>query len=397
MADWQRLGYLAGRGWLWMTRAGFPIGLPARGTTAADRRRRAGGRREVRRRWPWLLRPLVWLLMFPGWAWGSWRATRELLEGNPDLARTHGAGVIRATALRTGFAPREVVEYGLMTSKAPPNAWFCEHEMFGIWERLTPPKARWFVANKLAFAQFCADNNLPHARTLAIWNKGTGDVNPAVWHEGIALKPMEANNARGFEAWTREGDTYLRGDDRLSPDALAARGAMLSRDWGVMFAQPLLELHPILAARGLDGMPVARLITGQWPNGRVQLLDAYYSAPLPGKVASNAGYGPKWPVDIMEGRIEQSQSPLLPHDLLPDVPGAALPGWGVAAEAASFGHAMFPHAVPVLGWDVAFATNGPVLLETNTGISFAVPQGTRQQPAGRQAAAELVDAWLQRL
>lgn len=394
--DWQRLGYLAGRGWLWMTQAGFPVAIPARGTTASDRRRRAAGRREVLRRWPLLLRPVAWLVMFPGWAWGSWRTTKRLVANHTSLALNPGSGRIRAMALRTGFSPREVVEYGLCSAGATPNAWFCEHEMFGIWERLMSPEARWFAANKLAFAQFCADNSLAHAKTLAVWNKGTGDANPAVWRDGVVLKPMDANNARGFEAWERDGEDYVRGDRRLSPDALAARGATLSQDWNIMLAQPLLVLHPDLAARGPEGMPVARMITGQWPDGRVQLLDAYYSAPMPGEVASNAGYGPKWPISITEGRIEESKSPLLPHDLLPRVAGASLPGWGSAAEAVCYGHAMFPHVAPVLGWDVAFTVTGPVLLEVNTGISLAVPQGTRQQPAGRQPVADLVDAWLQR-
>ncbi|MFK7942471.1 MAG: hypothetical protein AB8B85_06120, partial [Paracoccaceae bacterium] len=296
-----RLRYLAGRGWLWLTQGGVPVSLPCHGATAADDTRRAAGRRNILRRWPLPLRPLVWAAMFPGWIWGAWVSSGHLVRAYPAATTSLGRGRIWRTALRHSFSPREVVEYGLCAPATPPAHWFCEHEMFGIWERLSTQEARAFAGDKLAFAGFCANHALPHAQSLAVWNKGSGGAIPTEWPDGIALKPAYGNNAQGFEAWERQGDAFVRDESPLSLDNISARGAALSLDWGVVLAQPLLALHPDLIACGLTGMPVARLITGQWPDGRVELFDAYFSAPPPGAVASNAGFGPKWPIEITDG------------------------------------------------------------------------------------------------
>ena len=395
MGRFSRVAYLAGRGRLWLSQAGFPVAWPPVGIEDMARRRRRAGRTGVLARWPVLLRPLAWLAMFPGWAFGAWRSSTGLVRAHPALATHPGRRQIWSAALKYNFQPREVVEYGLLeTGSNAPDLWFCEHEMFGIWEKLTPQATRMFAADKRAFAGFCADANLPHAETLAIWDNGIVQSLPVEWPAAIALKPAAANNAQGFEAWVERDGRYYREDLSLSPAEFADHGAALSRHWGVMLAQPLLELHADLAARGLTGMPVARLITGLWPTGEITLCDAYFSAPSVGAYASNASFGPKWPVDIASGQIEPSQSRLLPRWQGQPLEGTRLPIWAEAVAAVQRGHERFAHKAPVLGWDVAFAAQGPVLLEANTGISFVVPQGTRRRPVGGDPIARLVDAWL---
>lgn len=397
--SWARAAYLIRRGVIWLTQGGFPFALPSPSASPMARRRRRVGRREVLRRWPLIVRPIAWALMIPGWMIGSWLSTRHLCRAYGEKVTSwRSPRQIWWRALRYNTSPREVVEYRLgEPGSGNPDEWIMELELFRTWERLASRKIRLFAADKVAFAEFCEQAELPHPPLLAVWRNGVGNCEPDTWPVGVVFKPALSNNAQGFEAWHQQKGHYSRGNEMLSPAGLATRGEELSRHWALLLAQPLLTLHPNLALRGLSGMPVARLITGVWPDGRVEVLDAYLSAPQPGRIASNVGYGPKWPVDIDTGTIEPSVSPLLPawHGDQ-RIEGLVLPDWHMARDAVLAGHKAFPEPVPALGWDVAFTADGPVLLETNTGLSFAMPQGTRQRPAGLEKPGQLLDAWLRR-
>ena len=58
------------------------------------------------------------------------------------------------------------------------------------------------------------------------------------------------------------------------------------------------------------------------------------------------------------------------------------------------GHRAFPPRAVLLGWDLAFTPEGPVLIETNANLSFFFEQYESLVPAGGQPGAALVAAWL---
>ena len=391
------------QGWFWLAHVGFPFHWGGYGETPEARRRRRFGRWAIRQQWPVWLRPFAVAGMVLLWPIGAALQTRALLHGRtaPGGQLEDAPGrfdwALWQAAVRNNASAAEAYKFGLTAKDAEPGTWIYDLETTRSLARLAAPEAIELAHDKAAFADFCARIGLVHAPTLGHWKAGQSvgpEQTTSDWPDSVVLKPTRLNNAAGLEVWHRQDGTYSKGSENLNPAQLRLRAAALSAHFGEMLAQPCLTLHPSLTARGLTGVPVARLLTGLWPDGQVTVLDAYFSAVREGQFASNAGYGPKWPLDPQNGVLQPSDARVLPRWTKASIVGMELPDWERATTLAVQGHRSFPAHVPILGWDIAFTDQGPVALETNTGVSCSVPQDTRQTPSGSGCFGQLLDAWI---
>jgi hypothetical protein len=380
---------------------GLPFHLPAECASVRMTRRRARARRLLRSRPRASLRLVASAASTIGWPLGALLETRALLRRSSHVQSiVHGrwsALSVLSKSVRHNFAPAEVVEYGLCVKDgACPDAWIGNLEILALWRSLRDPTAESIANDKHLFASHCAVEGLPHIETLGCWRGGhPTDRFDGPWPDEVVLKPVKSNNGLGFERWVRRDSVFRNGSLALDAHGLMERGKRFSATGQDYVAQPCLRLHRELVAHGLTGLPVARLITGRWPEGSIHLMDAYFVAPMVGRFPSNATMGFKWPVHASTGVIEPTLSRLMPvGPEAPQIVGVVLPDWEVAVAHVLRGHESFTGRVAALGWDVAFTDGGPILVEANVGFSLMVSQGVRQCPAGPGPVGDLVAAWL---
>ena len=349
----------------------------------------------LRARWPFWLRPFACLLMTLLWPLGAWREARKEAATAP---RPVGAAGLWRIAVRHNLSPREILRYGADRPGAPcPDGWICQHEMVRTLPVLNTAEATALAWDKAAFARFCLERDLPAIPTLAEWRGTTRSGFPAeAWPERIVLKPVFSSKGQGVELWHRDGTDFRRGEVVLGLPELEGRGALLGQHIGALMVQPALSPHLDLTNAGMAGMPITRLVTGCWPDGSVEVIEAFWVAPAQGRFASNSGGEHVWLVDAGRGEILPTPEDFYGKWTGPEVVGMVLPGWAEAIDLVRRAHGHFPDPCVALGWDVALTPDGPVLIEANTGISSTLDQTLRHEPSGAGRMGELVDAWLSR-
>lgn len=300
-------------------------------------------------------------------------------------------------AVRHNVPPLEFFAYRMPENpQIPPDAWILQGEMTRLLAMLAQPEARRLAADKLAFAAFCEARGLPVVPTVARLGSGIEAHEPSP--PAIVIKPRHGANGRAVTFWTRTAGGWLlagRGAETAWPLVQAAAMAAAGDE---MLVQPLLRPHPALAACCGNGCGVARIVTGLWPDGRVEALYASLAVPRPGAVTSNGG--PRRMVELGSGRLLPA-GPGRRRDVFGEaddggaLEGLVLPGWPAALELTLAAHRLFPPRAVLLGWDVAFTPEGPVLIEVNTSLSFFLEQYESLVPAGGQRGAELIAAWLE--
>ncbi|MEM7213338.1 MAG: sugar-transfer associated ATP-grasp domain-containing protein, partial [Pseudomonadota bacterium] len=229
-------------------------------------------RQIMHQRWPMYLRPFVAALSVITWPIGSFREASVLCRASSAHAipaRLHQRAW--RAALTSNVPPAEYGSYGLWRDgAAPADSWLYTTESSLLTAHLTDRSVIDLAGDKVAFAEFCAQQGtLPVATTLAVFKGGrevTGlhDIVPP--DQDLVTKPVRSAHAKGFDVWETRGDRFICATD---PDAeevtraelfdhLAARGR---RHPSGLLLQPRLTAHPDLTALEEKGPPVARVIT----------------------------------------------------------------------------------------------------------------------------------------
>ncbi len=393
-----------------LVRGGLPWSTtPAPGTSDFERRFRRHARHLIMRRWPVLLRPFAALAMALLWPFSAARNAILVARHSPLVA----AGTIPAAglavaalggALARNVHPIEFAAFGMLDSRYPADAWMLGDEATRVLAALAEPPAIALADDKHAFAEFCARTGIPAVPTLATVGPH-GMVMPfqdGSWPpQDLVSKPRRAARTEGLAAWTYADGTYRdRERDTApahAPQALVRHLVAMARIHGEMLVQPVLRAHPDLSELSGVGVPTARMVTGLWPDGTVSVIDALAQRPLDGAFAAQGSLFAL--VELATGRVrDDAEGQLRPglHAARLDRPfaGRLLPGWDAAVRHVLNGHRAFPARAVMLGWDVAFTVDGPVVIETNIGLSFFQFQMASLRPALRGRAGELLRAWL---
>lgn len=383
--------YLAACGFPWT-----PL-PPFRAGGAAGRLRQAA-RRAVFDPVPRPLRPLARAAATLGWPLralaDAWHLAGLVRPGTfPGRSRPGLALSAWRAALGASIQPLEYFAYRLPDrADGATLPWLFSQETLAISRRHSERAAFELAFDKAAFADFADARGLPAPPVLARISAADPGAPPAP--PSVVVKPLRGSNAVGVARWDRDGALW-RVEGGAPADWQACAATLGPGDFLV---QPLLAVHPDLARLGpFRGSPAIRLVTGLMPDGEVRLLGASLAFPPDGTVASNGGR--RRLVELGTGRL-QPPGPGRRHDLFggddtdDSLTGLSVPDWPEARALALRAHAAFPARAVLLGWDIAPTPDGPVLIETNAGVSFFLEQYETLEPAGTSEAARLLAAWL---
>lgn len=228
------------------------------------------------------------------------------------------------------------------------------------------------LVSKLAFAQFCDEQNLPHPRTIGL-RPGAGVEQLAGLGNEIFVKPDRGSSARGAVLLRKLEDDRWKSVSETG----VVEGSLdkIIRPTRPMVAQPLLLNHRDLAPAAGTSIATFRIVTGHRSLDGFEALSILAELPLDDAEPIAARWA-NAPVNIVTGRIESSFGC-----------GENEPPWTEMAEARPWHGTVVPHAMAMvalaqkahcrlvetspeplpslIGWDLAVTPNGPVLLEPN--------------------------------
>jgi putative polysaccharide biosynthesis protein len=227
------------------------------------------------------------------------------------------------------------------------------------------------VNNKLAFAKICEEHALPHVATLAAFSreKQLAPVGPFVPDsDTLFIKDLYGSGGRGVEEWTRKDGHFFDSAGQCA-NAEELVEILRSRD---CIVQPVIRNHPAFAVLTDGPLATLRLITMINGAGEAELVGALAYFPR----FRGDRRGRVYSVDVQRGILAAGIDLFERKELLANPDSGrigiepVIPFWRQSVELAARAHRIAFPRFATLGWDVALAANGPLLLETNSGWSF---------------------------
>ena len=254
------------------------------------------------------------------------------------------------------------------------------------------------LLDKARFADTCREHRLPVIPTIAeieqgrvIW--GQGGVDQGLPAADLITKPRDGMWGEGVCRWSWESCAYVnpRGE-RLSSDSLLDRLSEESRN-SPMMVQPRMQNAEPLSSLVDGGLCTVRIVTSRSCDGAPEPQVATLKMPTGSKVVDNfANDGIAAPVEIESGNVgpavSKSVEAMIRRESFthhPDtrrpIAGLRLPAWRQTLDLCLEAHRRFPEFQSI-GWDVAIAIDGPVLVEGNHGWDPIVVQQPGLNPLG---------------
>ncbi len=254
---------------------------------------------------------------------------------------------------------------------------------------------RCVLVDKRLFYERCVAHGIRHPAVIAILN---GDrlekFSPAAGH-ALIVKPSHGEGGRGVArlpaAMAEQRDAQL---------FRAALLSLVSRREGAWIVQVAVDNHPALREYAMDALCTARMTTMINERGQPELVSVVLRmASRRGPVIDNMKAGGLiMPVNPASGRVgiacmgygggdfthhPVSGAPL--RDLV-------LPDWAEAVALVCTAHSRAFSEYTIIGWDVAFAPDGPVIIEGNSKPGVLMPQRSSRCGLASQRYGEIL-AW----
>jgi hypothetical protein len=230
------------------------------------------------------------------------------------------------------------------------------------------------LGNKRAFAECCAKAGVRCVACELVIDSGGPD--PAALPDcDLFIKPMIGEGGKGAERWNRLAPrTWSNGTVMLGDEALLAR---LRSKMRPLIVQKLVKPHSALECLTSGAVPTVRALTVIDEQGRPELVATVFRMSMgENRTVDNihAG-GLACAVSLDDGSLG------LASDLGSDarfgwhrrhpttdapIEGTRLPSWDETKALAIKAHTVFPDRL-VIGWDIAIAEDGPIVIEGNRG------------------------------
>jgi len=266
--------------------------------------------------------------------------------------------------------------------RARTSGYLTRYEMKnGLYKVLTwqvsKTKRRIMLGDKLGMNRICEENGIPTVPIFIVAEGGNLEYrtqSPADLERDLFLKPRQSKGSRGTEVIRWSGGKFVTGDgEALDHDGFAAFIAQRSQQDPIL-VQPLLRNHPGLADLADVALMRIRVIT---------CLDGAGEPVITHAVVSNlCKLETNWPTDFEYGATIDLETGVLGpmtgdkgemwlhwsdnHPIThARVRGRVMPCWNEVRSISLAAHSACRDRL-LLGWDIAVAESGAVLLEGNS-------------------------------
>jgi len=264
--------------------------------------------------------------------------------------------------------------------------------------------------DKLAVWRRCEEAGIPSAPVLALVDSDGTDFfgPPKILDRNLFVKTRRGRGGKFTATYRRVAPLRYRthhGGEIGLGDVIA--GLEVAARRGDLLIEPALENHPEIADLATDALIVFRVVTCLDETGKPRVTH--------GLIRLMARFEPSWPHgpdDEFGGALDLATGEI--RDLTGDAPqtslrrfrdhpvtgqrvaGRRVSGWKALAELAIEAHRLFADRV-VIGWDMAWTPEGPVILEGNSNMDVAFIQRCYDTSLGRSPLAPLLAHHLDRL
>jgi len=304
-------------------------------------------------------------------------------------------------ALRYRMNPKYyyMFEFYLPGRMARAVNYMLRYETKQIAYRLLRPKVQTTgtpIKNKVAFAGYCRDHDLPALPLLAAFKDGArvaGIGEAAMPERDLFVKRVLGKGGVGAERWNWIGDGLYRSTrgPELTGPALLERVAGLSKKEPYL-VQPAVVNHHALRELSVGALCTIRLLTIRNDQGGHEATNASFRMSINPKspVDNIHAGGIAAPIDLATGQLgSASDLGLGPnfawYDTHPltgaQIAGRVLPHWDDVMALGIKAHAAFSEWA-VIGWDIAILDDGAQLIEGNKGPDVDLIQRPLRGPMG---------------
>ncbi len=338
-----------------------------------------------------------------------YRASRRYSQARDDVASIFRISRLRQMVAAARFSFSEDIDLGsyYKFSLFLPDNWkrraeYIHHqEICLLLEKLnTAIRSRDSkdLADKRRFATRIEKAYLPGIPIAGSFEHGITLLEPsedAVGEGDLFSKPVDRWCGEGAFRWRVLADGYAGPDGaRKTLPQLTDALRLESKD-GSIILQRCITNHPALLPISGRGLSTCRIVTIKYPGTPPQPALAAYRMPQGTLIADNfAAGGLAAPVDLAEGILgiaRQKSRPFVPITVHPDsghmIEGSTVPFWQAALDLAVNAHLEF-REMPSVGWDIAIAEDGPVLVEGNGVWCVGLAQIAHQRPLSDTAVAD---------
>lgn len=317
--------------------------------------------------------------------------------------RVHQASVVPSAlrylrlALKEGYSPAEIIMLGLLDPSEPAKSTqneISKSKMLILQEQINPRETFALTEDKLVFSRHCRDRGLPTPEILAICCERQGRDFGLTQLRTVAelaafldrflvddmvLKPVHGVHGQGVLILTRKGHGYQDVGGGKNYDAAALTQFMKQFPYSEWMLQERLFGHPDLCAlSNTDSMQTARIVTYMSAPQQPAIVGARLRIIASGAGYDNFNFGAS---GNLLATIDPEQGVLANVLGVPEkhrgtqhvsnhprsgrlLEGFRLPDWdGVRSLALQAAQAFWP--LRTIGWDIAFTSTGPSLIEGN--------------------------------
>jgi hypothetical protein len=254
------------------------------------------------------------------------------------------------------------------------------------------------LTDKAIFAAHCAKAGLPHIRILASGEQGVltvHDHTPGTFDRDLFVKLTKGSGTFGARSYRWQGGKHVARDGTSFDREALLKELAASSDWRPLIVNHWLTNHPEIADLATDSLLTFRIFTCLDAAGEPHVTHAFMRimSKLEPSWHTIEEYGSK--IDLDTGRMNRMCAD---RDLAPDawwdvhpktgaqVTGRMISGWPAIAALAVAGHREFCYWA-IVGWDLAWTPDGPVLIEGNTDPDTHYLQRVHRETLGRSPMA----------
>lgn len=259
------------------------------------------------------------------------------------------------------------------------------------------------VNDKAAFTEHCRAHGIPSVPTLAVLHSGNliSDRPPEDFQTDLFIKPVVAKGGRGTQRWDYVGaDLHRNAQGQvLSKDKLFRR-LMRKSVKRPLLIQPRIINHSDLLPISNGALSTIRVLTCLDERNDPELIGAVLRMAIGSNhVIDNAHAGGIAAAVNLDTGILGLASDLGMNAALgwlerhptsgAQIEGVMLPYWQSLRTFVERAHSTLPGAI-LLGWDVAIAQEGIILIEANSGPGLEMMQRAHHRGFSRERLGQLL-------